>query len=140
MTTSRSSRFKTVRQGVKKCAARAALVLAVALAAAGCSGLHAYAGPIGALPRLEISERMRFGAVADPTWRNMDGAPDPKAPAWVKQYTGHMINPTDRTVTIRIDCPLFILSGLVLPPRTVQDFVTEPDPATGALDCSFDVE
>jgi hypothetical protein len=125
-------------QGVKKGAARAAL--AVALAAAGCSGLHAYAGPIGAIPRLEITERVRLGAVADPTWRNMDGAPDPKTPAWAKQYTGHMVNPTDRPVIVRIDCPMFIIPRVDLPPRTVQDFLVEPDPGTGALDCSFDYE
>lgn len=118
----------------------AAAVLALGLAFGGCSGLHAYAGPIGALPRLEVTERVRLGAVANPTWRNMDGAPDPKNPAFVKQYTGHMINPTDRAVTVRIDCPLFIIDGLALPPRMVQDFLVEPDPDTGALDCSFDYQ
>lgn len=115
------------------------LAAVAALALGGCSGLHTYAGPIGALPRLEVTQRVRLGAVADPTWRNMDGTPDPKTPAFVKQYTGHMVNPTDRTVTVRIDCPLFILDAVTLPPRTVQDFLVESDPETGdPLACSWD--
>jgi hypothetical protein len=118
-----------MRAGVKTGGRLAAFIMAMALAA-GCSGLHAYSGPRGSTPRLEISER-----------RHLDSVSEPRSPgAWVTRYTGHMINPTDRTVTARIDCPLFVLDPVALPPRTVQDFLVEPDPETGALDCSFDYE
>ncbi len=102
--------------------------LALLLSGAGCAGPRAYVGARGTAPRMEIGKRFHYDSVTDP-----------RSPQWVARYTGHMINPTDRTIAVRVDCPLFI-AEYSLPPRTVQDFLVEPgyEPGDSAPDCSFD--